>query len=134
MKPFNLERALAGDPVVTRSGSKVQRIVHWPEVTADHCRVVALVDGSVQTFHEDGIFFPISDATTYRQTDLATYRQMDLMMAPRKRTVWVNLYRADYEDGKCSFGGAHKTEQLADDFAGDAVRVGNRAYPIEIEE
>ncbi len=51
MKPFNLERALAGAPVVTRDGGKVLDIKKWKTMPVPHTYpLICLVE------QEDGIF------------------------------------------------------------------------------
>ena len=60
MKPFNLERALAGVPVVTGDGEVVQEIHHFRECTT-RWSVVAVVDGIVRNYDVNGesaIFHP----------------------------------------------------------------------------
>lgn len=54
MKPFNLEEALAGFQVVTRSGFAVSELV-WLKTAHSHSRVVAVIDGTVSKYSEDGI-------------------------------------------------------------------------------
>jgi len=50
-------------------------------------------------------------------------------MAPRKRTVWVNVY----PDGTNCHAGAYETEAIANNYASHQ-RIGNRAWPLEIED
>lgn len=45
MKPFNLEAALKGDPVVTVGGEKVLRIAYLPEADENY-RLVAVIEGN----------------------------------------------------------------------------------------
>lgn len=113
MKPFNLERALAGDPVVTRGGWKALKIL---DSGLDiHMRYIALFeDGSTETYDEHGRYFG---------TDEEAY--IDLFMAPKKRKVWVNFYAA---------GGADwfETEELAKSKSSKYYIA--IAVPVEIEE
>lgn len=117
MKPFDLEAAKRGEPIRTRDGRSVKFIAHVPE--AEEFRVLVLTEKSVGAFRDDG--------TLHKNSNSA----LDLFMAPKKRTVWVNLY---------SFGGGHakyfETEEDASEAAQGVVakRIGNRAYPVEIEE
>ncbi|MCE5180581.1 MAG: hypothetical protein LLG15_02150 [Betaproteobacteria bacterium] len=53
MKPFNLEKALAGEPVVTRDGIPVTDF-HYFEREKSVFKVCALVDGIVERFTADG--------------------------------------------------------------------------------
>lgn len=50
MKPFDLQKALAGAKVITRGGQTVTRIAHFPEAEERSSRVVALVDGLYEFF------------------------------------------------------------------------------------
>jgi hypothetical protein len=114
MKPFNLERALAGDPVVTRDGQKVQRVVHLPEVSdKDYC-VIAVIDGAIHVFDEHGMNLPGGGIAT-----------KDLFMASCKRTVWVNLYEVSATH--------YDSEEKANKNAG-VKRIGGRCWPLEIDE
>lgn len=108
MKPFDLEAAKAGAPLVTRDGRKARFVAYVSEVT--EFPVIAYVDdcGETWSFTNEGHWNRCESGR-------------DLFMAPRKRTVWVNLYKSfDSEDAadKHVFG----------------CRLGNRAYPVEIEE
>lgn len=89
-EPFDLARAMAGEPIVTRDGRKARFVAHVPEAE-DH-KVVAFVDGQGVSinFCETG--------HTYSQNH---EHGIDLLMAPKpKRTVWVNMYkRTPEEDG-----------------------------------
>lgn len=116
MKPFDLEAAKRGEPIQTRDGRKARFIAHVPECHQLH-RVLALVDGEtfVQAFTEAGRYAKRDDSAE------------DLFMAPKKRTVWVNLYY-DRLLPSCWY----YSEEYANRYAGR--RIGNRAYPVEIEE
>jgi hypothetical protein len=120
MKPFNLELAKAGHPIVTRSGSKVEFIAHVPHADASENNVVCVSEGQIHLFKENGRFFSVSKDDSY----------WDLFMVPRTKTVWVNLYPkgrlgSEYYD----------TQEKADSVAFDyPTRIGGKAYPIEIEE
>ena len=115
MKPFDLEAAKAGAPLVTRDGRPAKFIAHVVEAHPSQ-RLIVLVDGVVLTKFENGKYAGSS----------AHVSDNDLFMAPAKRTVWANVY---------GYGGAtwYNTEKDADDGA-LSNRLGNRAWPIEIEE
>lgn len=124
LKPFNLERALAGDPVVTRDGFSVIEIIKLKSnITAP---VLCVVEGTNWTarFDEQGICYEDGhDAVPY------------LFMAPKTRTVWVNLYPfgSTPDIGVNSEASWHHTKEIADHYGTDG-RIGNCAHPIEIEE
>lgn len=52
MKPFNLEEAKAGKPIITRDGTEAKFIAHVPE--AEDNKVVILIDGVILTIQENG--------------------------------------------------------------------------------
>lgn len=79
-KKFDLERALAGDPVITREGHKVSKLVFFEVIKGQS--VFALINGVVRAFWRDGSWCGDVDA------------DFDLFMAPVKREVFINLYRA----------------------------------------
>ena len=118
MKPFDLEAAKRGEPIQTRDGRKAQFVAHVPDCSPPH-RVIALIEFSpkISDYYETGEY----------EKDKETHS--DLFMAPKKRTVWVNFY--NYADQSAFY---HDSEQAADRAAGGVERVGNRAYPVEIEE
>jgi hypothetical protein len=81
-KPFNLEAALKGDPVVTRDGRSV-RIIHVPEKAP--FSVLYVDEGGCHDFvKKDGYH--------------SSCNRYDLLMAPKKKTLYVNFY----EDSLCS--------------------------------
>lgn len=117
MKPFDLEAAKRGEPIITRDGRPVKFIAHVPEARAAHRVVIVdVAAGYIGIRHENGMWGE-------------SPRKDDLFMAPRKRTVWVNLYKGHNAVW-------HNSEESADVIAEDGIshRIGLRAYPIEIEE
>ena len=86
MKPFDLEKALAGAPVVTRSGVPVSEVHYFETVTRQY-KVFAVVTGEVQSYTESGRYT--------RRVEHA----FDLFMAPVKRVGWVNIYLDGHADG-----------------------------------
>ena len=85
MKPFNLEQALSGKPVVTRDGRKVLEIYHF-KTAAQPFTVRAVIDDpekpQIQQYTEDGITSAVFVSSS-----------LDLFMAPEKREWWVGLSR-----------------------------------------
>jgi len=114
MKPFDLEAAKRGEPIVCRDGTPAKFIAHVPEACPAY-RVVVLVDDLVAAKCADGRHWPDSDSDN------------DIFMAPKKRTVWINAYW----NGATVF--SFGTEEDADKAAGSG-RVGGKAWPLEIEE
>jgi len=80
MKPFNLQEALAGKPVVTRDGRSVTDFHVFP--TAEYQKVYAVVGGDrVTGFSEKG---------TYYNNGITNGR--DLFMVSEKKEGWVNVW------------------------------------------
>lgn len=77
---FNLERALAGDPVVRRDGVKVSEVLRFKGGNVLKPVVSLAENGGFFLHNEDGKLF--EDAVDLR----------DLFMAPKTKTIWVNLY------------------------------------------
>ena len=115
MKPFNLEAAKAGAPLVTRDGRPAKFIAHVAEAHPSQ-RLLVLIDGAVHAKFESG-------KHASRPNNVFN---SDLFMAPVKRTVWVNLYTHHVAI-------RHDTEKEANDST-RGNRLGGRAWPIEIEE
>lgn len=109
LKPFNLERALAGDPVVNSAGTKAHKVLHLPEITPVFNGQTVLViysNGSCSWYTEN--------------THL-------LHMAPKKKTVYVNFYEG--ASGNDAFW--YEDEESAKATASNhAVSV---AVPVELE-
>jgi hypothetical protein len=115
MKPFDLEAAKRGEPIVNKEGRKV----HFVGTTLNGAVVAEDDRGNFHWHHPNG------NVVGYPQNALTLY------MAPKKKTVWVNLYE--------SFSGVREgfhydSELEATLAAGKAARIGGKSYPVEIEE
>ena len=57
MKPFDLEAAKRGEPIVTRDGRKAKFVAHLPEVK-DEFKVIVYIEGawSVMSYCDDGVY------------------------------------------------------------------------------
>lgn len=83
LKPFDLERALAGDPVITRSGAKVLDIYHFNKSTASR-PVVVTIEGLHGEFalRKEGV-----------RWDDGKEDDNDLFMAPKIVTYYCASWR-----------------------------------------
>jgi (p)ppGpp synthase/HD superfamily hydrolase len=88
MKPFDLTKALAGEPVVTRDGQPVTQLTKFDCDSAYPLR--AVIDGKIISFTIDGI------CLSKRQCS------HDLFMAEPER--WVNVYWDESKNKAVSFG------------------------------
>ena len=81
-KPFDLERALAGDKVVTRDGREVTEIHQFKTLYNKINTVAVVISGNIYLFTEKGEY-NVNRSSGY-----------DLFMAPKtnKFEAWVNVY------------------------------------------
>ncbi len=83
LKPFELQKALAGDPVVTRDGQKVTEISILNTLNSNQ-NVFAVIDGQFYQFTKNGKY------SKYENMEYC----LDLFMAPKivKKSGWINIY------------------------------------------
>ena len=125
LKPFDLEKALKGEKVVTRDGREVEQIFYFDKAVRNEYPLRGVINGGLSSYTREGRVF------------LGGEMAGDLFMAPKERVVWVNLFK-DKTDLPNSYGrraAHHLSQENADIAAGkNSSRIGNRAYPITIEE
>lgn len=117
MKPFNLQEALAGKPVVIGDGRTVENICHLPKAGYPGHRVAGVVGGELYTWQENGV---------------GRNGMSNLFMAPVKVTMWVNMY----ETGDRAFRPSPTTHNTRDQaVCNKSAACGQYigTYPIEIE-
>lgn len=102
MKPFNLEAALAGAPVVTRGGDIVTEIFHFKTVEGIMYPVIAIVDGERHSF-----------TTTGKYNVTMVTHDNDLFMGTEKKEGWVNVYQG-YKDEHFTGRKIYPTQEAAD--------------------
>ena len=113
LKPFDLDAALAGKPVIMRDGRAIRKVVGYlAELAASKKLLVIDENGDIRYYIANGKWVANGESG------------WDLFMAPTERTVWVNAYnRFDSEveaDGAASLT--------------FTPRVGGKAHKIVIEE
>lgn len=114
MKPFNLEAAKRGEPLVTRDGKKAKFIGYAEEAEYP---VIVHIDGYSNVSIIDGqgkVFSPMEDSPN------------DIFMVSKKRTVWINLYPSGVAYHY------HSEDKAAKE--ADTSRIGGCAWPLKIEE
>jgi hypothetical protein len=97
MKPFNLEEALAGKPVVCKNGWEVTEIVYMPTVIS-RLKLLAVAHGVVRAYDREGNFNSFSDNN-----------ELQLFMAEEKKSIWINVY----DNERDLFVSTHKTSDEA---------------------
>ena len=118
MKPFDLEAAKRGEPICNRRGDPLTFIAYVPDAKEGTNLITLANDGEIFLNYKDGLYIGDGDSA------------FDIFMAPKKRTVWVNLYNG--QDGQIR-GFAYESQAVADECAAD-TRIGGIAHMMEIEE
>lgn len=80
MKPFDLQAALNGAPVVTRDGRPVKIAGYNSDAAIPNQKILGWVDGTVLSWGENGNYFRGGSP-------------IDLFMASTKKEGWVNIHR-----------------------------------------
>lgn len=120
-RPFDLEAAMRGEPLVTRNGLSVKFVAYVPEAT--EYPVIAFIEGenAPDRFTDEGRY---SARSQYRIG--YEHSPRDLFMTPKpKRTVWVNFHE------KNNMAIWYTSEDLAK-FSADSQTVAV-AVPVQID-
>ena len=111
MKPFNLEEALAGKPVVTLIGQEVTQLTIF-NAKKSNTNLVGVVDGNIESWTTKGKYLD-------QETSL------DLFMKTEKKTVWIVINNSDQSVYKDYFSSKESAEAAWFDDC--------KFYPVEIE-
>ena len=123
MKPFNLEAAKRGEPLVSRDGRKV---IHFHHIETDKSRLPCVVqyEGNL-----GASWMPDTGIVNSGSEDPS-----DLFMAPKIVTKYLNVYRSStssYAGNHAAvFDNKHDAEENAYD---KRVKLLIRAMPIDVE-
>lgn len=85
MKPFDLEKALAGDKVVTRDGREVTQL-HVFDIATPANNLFGVLDGKIMRYRDSG---------TYLNTQGSVN---DLFMASTKHEEWGYRWLNEYDE------------------------------------
>lgn len=99
MEKFNLERALAGEPVCTRDGKDVTQLARFDIKQGKQC-LIGVLDYELERWTIEGNYFLNK-----------TEAQADLFMKPKENVIWVNVYKNSFN--ALLIGVAHETEEEA---------------------
>jgi len=105
MKPFDLEKMLSGDPVITRNGKKIIEFAIFKNT--NRFPVQGLIEGDSENAH----------AWTKTGRYIINHEHdLDLFMAPKIKNYWMNLYRVHGDENEpCLQGRTFETEKIAID-------------------
>ncbi len=81
MIKFDLEKALAGDKVVTRDGREVTQLHYFKGVDVGRECIYGFLDGDVREYFDGGVYNVESNENAN-----------DLFMAPKQLSGFVNVY------------------------------------------
>jgi hypothetical protein len=90
MKPFDLEAALAGAPVVTRDGREVTQLKLF-ELTGKE-PLYGVIENNVYRWDFNGVFRPDGTKTSY---DLFMFEAEPEVWEPTMELLWRNSHRYD---------------------------------------
>lgn len=83
MKPFDIKKALAGKPVVTRAGHKVTQIAYFEHIT----------EGYSVYFSVENVPIVLSSTPDGHFRSCVTSESIyDLFMESQEQTLWTNIY------------------------------------------
>ena len=83
MKPFNLEAARRGEPIICRDGTIPTEFYHFETAYNNSKKIVAVVGGDRMNFNDNGVYI-----------DCMTESSLDLFMQSKTVTGWVNIYKS----------------------------------------
>lgn len=100
MKPFDLERALAGDPIVTRDGKEALDFAYFPNIKNEaEEKIRVVIDGGIFSYFTNGKYYSYKESSS------------DLFMAGTKKEGWINIY------SNISYYGIWKTKEEAENIS-----------------
>ncbi|MHB9161363.1 MAG: hypothetical protein ACYC6W_10860 [Nitrosotalea sp.] len=82
MKPFNLERALAGDKVITKNGHIVLELILQFKLIEPYINLIGTINGYVYTWNKEGKIYV--DGTS---------NPFDLFMSSTKKKLYIAIHK-----------------------------------------
>jgi hypothetical protein len=117
---FNLERAIAGEPIETIEGTPVEFIAYRPTADKDE-QVIAQVGVNIMTYHTNGKYY---DQVIDSSLDLRMVSQqkqinwaklaVDTLIIIRVNGATANRYYSSFSDGAVHYFRAGMTSKTAD--------------------
>lgn len=128
-KPFDLQKALAGEPVVTKDGNPATYRFTAKNTTIKHTHVFTRTDANG---NEWAVI--VDDEGRPSNASSLIVKNAELFMAPVKKTVWVNTYNSSIM-GNIELGCTtpYNSEEEAKQAWGYNSSDYIGTYPIEIE-
>ena len=128
-KPFDLEAAKRGEPLITRDGDKARFVAHVPEACAE-CRLICFIQdhSSVAQYYENGLYY---DSGSECGADL--FMDVDVDVPELKKVTLYSALCRD-PDGVYFLSTTLFTDEAParEGFDSDFVRLLTE-YPVEVE-
>lgn len=118
LKPFNLERALAGDPIVTRDRRKVIEFYYFKKANQDNLCFAYLIEG-------EDIPTILRKNGEHRLED-----PRDLFMLTQTKKLWIAVRKKPCMSGYHEIAGAHEDRSTLRHYENDGISI---IKEIEIE-
>lgn len=84
MKEFDLQKAIAGEPLITRYGRKVEQFFYFDKAENSDYKIAAVVEGFLYTYQKNGNYETTNEEST-----------LDLFMAPKTRKIYFALIKLE---------------------------------------
>jgi hypothetical protein len=98
MKPFNLEEALAGKPVVTRDGRKVTEIHHLVTASSGNNKLIAVIGGSVYGYNINGEYnSKINSACDLFMDEIVIEKYVNVYYNSITEELWIGVTFPTYQ-------------------------------------
>lgn len=110
-KPFDLQKALAGESVETRDGRKVIRVIHVPEANSTHNKIIVVFSNGSYGLRAENGMYGFNCASE------------DLVMS--SQTVTQYMFIATYNKSTCIFIHANQCDAEA-----NVAHLKQRSYVI----
>lgn len=121
MKPFNLERALAGDPVCYRNGKEVLEWHYFEESSGASPIVSVTPEGGFKTHGIDGSYVKGDESDS------------DLVLKSVQKIGWINIYKTIKTGEVFTSGNIHITKEKAQNCRDHDSRYDKTIDCIQIE-
>lgn len=126
MKPFDLEKALAGERVVTRDGRNVNQLTLFK--FKDHDYLYGVIEGS----NDLSAWNPYSHGAG--KHIICDINEIDLFMAPKKVKRWILIHNKEDENGACETSAMYKSKAELLYYHGTPEKVPFQILEIEVDE
>jgi len=100
MKPFNLEQAIAGKPIVCRDGTPA-KFLYYEEGVVSCFPLGVLIEGVHIAYTAVGTYWNV------------TAGPKDLFMASEKKSGWINIYKSSCPETLAFTGGVYPSKEIA---------------------